>query len=159
MTQQTKNRSSALAGSTGAQGSFLEECGVFVLPQPSGALGSAGAQPAASPSRAPEHSHGDREHNSSGNSGERPLHSRTPAESDEKKTGLVNQWHGDARRVINELPDQSVRNALMEFYDEAAGALQRQGKSLDDAHQEAFGLLLFCILKSGVEIPVINTRT
>jgi hypothetical protein len=77
----------------------------------------------------------------------------------EKKTDLVaaltSDWAGDAKRVIAELPDESVRSVLVDFFEETAAFIEfEQNRPRQEAEQHAFGLLLFQILKRGIDVKV-----
>lgn len=70
-------------------------------------------------------------------------------------------WTADAEKVIAALPDEAVRLLLTDYFEETAGTLEYvQGLARHEAEKQAFGLLLFRILKLGIDVGVPNvTRT
>ncbi len=72
------------------------------------------------------------------------------------KAAIIRQfstdWHSDGHRVISQLPDNSLRKVLSESFDSAIAADISRGLSKQEACQNSFGLLMFWIIKSGVDI-------
>src|SRR5262245_2207995 len=67
-------------------------------------------------------------------------------------SALKVDWAADARKVIDALPDQSLRPVLIDYFHETASAIQqKRGVTRDEAEKQAFGLLLFQILRCGID--------
>ncbi len=65
---------------------------------------------------------------------------------------LKPDWAKSARRLIATCPDQGLRSDLLDAFDEAAASLEYGQKlAQSDAEQQAFGLLLFNLLRLGVD--------
>jgi hypothetical protein len=70
-------------------------------------------------------------------------------------SALKVDWAADARKVIDALPDEAVRPVLMDYFELTAAFVEyEQGRSPDETEQQAFGLLLFQILRRGIDVAV-----
>ena len=77
----------------------------------------------------------------------------------QKKPELVSalkaDWADDARKLIDALPDESLRVLMHDFYEESAATLEyEQGLSREAAERSTFGLLVFQLLRRGIEVGV-----
>jgi hypothetical protein len=150
-----KNRS-VTGGITGEQPDFLRDCGVIALLGVLGQHGITEAQRGTPHACSPERSHGRRESKLPENSGESAVLSRSIRESESTLFRRGVDWAADAMRVINHLPDEATRCVLIDSYHESAAFIEfEQNRSREDAEQQAFGLLLFQILRLGIDVGVM----
>ena len=62
-------------------------------------------------------------------------------------------WSADARAVISQFTDPRLRSELTAFYDKAVATLEHEaGLSRHDAQMQGFGLLLYDILRRGMDV-------
>ena len=62
-------------------------------------------------------------------------------------------WAADARAVIGQFTDPHVRSELIVFHDKTVAALEHKGGlSPHDAQMQGFGLLLYDILRRGIDV-------
>lgn len=138
----------AFDGSAGAQHSFLDECWTCAHLAGSGAHGSArahGTADAGLRSCAPKRSQEARERNKPDDTGNSVLRSCAPKECTE------GDWAGDARKLLATCPESGLRSDLTDEYEETAATLEYDhGLSRAEAEMQAFGLLLFEILRRGI---------
>lgn len=73
---------------------------------------------------------------------------------------LRRDWASDAQKVIAALPDESVRPMLGEYYEQSVTFIQRETNCEQcEAEKQAFGLLLFQILRQGIETQISKEGT
>jgi hypothetical protein len=149
--------SSGLAGIAGEQPDFLRECGVIALLNASVQHGRAGLHGVALRDCSPEPSQTPRESNLPEFSGQAALHSRSSADYGDEIVGPENKsnWAEDAHKVIDAIPDESFRPALIDRYEETAAFIEyEQNVPREQAEQQAFGLLLFHLIRHGIDVGV-----
>ena len=150
MTEIPKNNS-AETGSAGAQRDFLAECGIFARRRRLGARGSAEAHRAGEQACAPERTQFDRERNLPEKSGKSGVRSRATDQNVAEKNTKPD-WAVSAVKVITSLPAEALHILLADYYDETAAYIEfEQGRSRLDAEEQAFGLLLYRILRCGID--------
>jgi hypothetical protein len=146
----------ALDGNVGTQGDFLDRCWELAFPGASGTRRNAKSQDGADSSersRVPARSQEGRERNLPQNSGDSGLRSRVPGESEHDNNS--DDWAGDARRLIDALPDESLRVLLYDHFEESAATLEyEQGLTRQAAEQAAFGQILYQLLRRGLDVGV-----
>jgi hypothetical protein len=73
---------------------------------------------------------------------------------------LKDDWAADARRVIQAIPQESLRPALLGWYEASVIDAQRaNGLTLAEAQKRSFGLLLFKLLELGIQTCQANTHS
>lgn len=73
---------------------------------------------------------------------------------------LEPNWADDAAKVIAQFTDLRFRSDLTTFYDKAVAALEHKGSlNLEDAQMQAFGLLLYEILRRGIDVKAALATT
>lgn len=158
MSRRLKDYLCTNAGSAGAQSDFLVECGVIAHLMTSEALGSKKAQ-RSERICAPERPRPIREHNSPENPGDSVLRSCAPEQCAEEINMIESstEWTSLANLLIADLPDESLRLTLIDFYEETAATLEFvQGHTLTEAEQLAFGALVFQMLERGIDVRAVS---
>jgi hypothetical protein len=82
----------------------------------------------------------------------------------DRKSELMNalrrDWEGDARKVIAALPDESLRPMLTEYFEQTVALILREiNCDRQEAQRQAFGLLIFQILRQGIETQLSKEGT
>jgi len=138
-----------MAVRAGARRDFLAECGVTAHLGPSGAHLSATAIKRGVRRRAPERTHDGQERELAEIQRKVALRSRAPGHSPQENEC---DWNAEAKRVIDALPDEALRPALFDLYEEAAAFIEfEQNRPRQEAEESAFGLLLFHVIRHGHE--------
>ena len=83
---------------------------------------------------------------------------------EERKPEIINalreDWDRDARKVIAALPDDSLRPMLTEYFEQTVTFIQQETKcDKREAEKQAFGLLLFQILRQGIQTQISKEGT
>lgn len=148
------------SGNAGTQRSFLDECWELASPAGSGTHGYAVTQPVAERSRVPERTQEARLRWNPNDTGVSGLRSRVPSESVEARSKVEPDWAADARKVIAQFTDLRLRSELTTFHDKAVAALEHKGYlNPQDAQMQAFGLLLYEILRRGIDVKAATRPT
>ena len=145
------------AGSAGAQRSFLDECWELAHPGGSGAHGSVEAQGDDEPrgrSGAPERPHRVQARYFPRDMGDSDERSRAPGESNDSAA----DWARAANRLLATCPYPDLHDDLTAFFDETAAVLEyERGLKQQEAEQQAFGHLLFELLRRLVAVQSVPT--
>ena len=140
-------------GNAGTQRSFLDECWELAYPGGSGTHGYAGTQPDAERSRVPERTQEARLRWNPDDTGVSGLRACVPRGSAEEKNEVEPDWVGDARKVIAQFTDPTLRSDFTDHYAKTAAALEyEQDHPRQTAEMLAFGELLAEILRRGIDV-------
>jgi len=75
-------------------------------------------------------------------------------------TALKRDWDDDAKKVIAALPAESLRPMLAEYFEQTVALILREiNCDRQEAQRQAFGLLIFQILRQGIETQLSKEGT
>jgi hypothetical protein len=162
MSDDLKKKRGAFPGRTVAQSDFLRRCGVVVRPEASDGRGRTGGQ-ASSSDRAPLSDRARWSDASDYVVGDYGLSVRPSAEEApgippaSASSANDRQWSTMAREAVAYCEDPGLRQDMRDLFEETAATLEyEQGLKRSDAEAQAFGTIVFEMLRHGIDVRSVR---